>query len=238
MIQCSIIEHSVLCIPVSSGGGKRRYLLFILSCFFSVTGKIFKLFIMMHTDSDITILSDIQHTLEHNPEASQREIAQKSSLSLGMTNAVLRRFADKGWIMMKKLSPHNIRYVLTPAGMNQLIRRSVNYMQRTFSDIREYSETVCRRIQEAKDSGCTQVILYGRSDIAFLIDYACRQTGLPFSIKRATDMNQQITTKIGFKIASGTFGIIGEYTDCRQTKSLQKQGWNTVFELVKGKSFL
>jgi hypothetical protein len=187
----------------------------------------------MHTDSDITILSDIQQTLEQNPDASQREIAQKSSLSLGMTNAVLRRFADKGWIMMKKLSSHTIRYVLTPTGMNALVRRSMNYMQRTFSEIREYGETVRRCIQKAKASGCTQAVLYGESDITFLIDYACREAGLPFRIIREPEQS----SAAGSKTAAGIFCIIGEHADSVTAKALQQQGWTTVYDLVGEKKY-
>ena len=56
----------------------------------------------MEQDSELQFLSNVHNALSKNSEANQRELAAYSNLSLGMTNALLRRFADKGWLYMKK----------------------------------------------------------------------------------------------------------------------------------------
>src|SRR5574344_2850766 len=117
----------------------------------------------MTDTSETDILYSVQQTLQTSPGSGQRELAKGAHMSLGMTNALLKRFAQKGWIMMKKVSPRTIRYVLTSDGMNALAERSKHYMTRTFSRIHECTESVEHAVMEAKANGCTEVVLYGDS---------------------------------------------------------------------------
>jgi len=134
----------------------------------------------MTDNSEADILYSVNQTLQTSPNSSQRDFAKATNLSLGMTNALLKRFAEKGWIMMKKVSPRTIRYALTPDGMNTLAERSKNYMSRTFRNIRECTESMERVVMESMQRGCSQVVLYGESDIAFIIEYACSKYGVQF----------------------------------------------------------
>ena len=197
-------------------------------------------------ETDLSILSTINETLSENPDARQREIASRTSLSLGMTNAVLRRFAEKGWIMMRRISTRNIRYVLTPAGMNELARRSARYMRRTFSNIRDCYDSVEEHIRQAKKDGYTSVILYGESDISFLIDYACRQERLPFSVVRTLRHKPRTEAEAAAQVQAGpesipkvpakVFGIVSELACCGAEDALLQQGCIGVYELAgKGK---
>src|SRR5574344_697527 len=127
------------------------------------------------SDSDLSILSDINTTLSQNPDATQRDIAAQNGLSLGMTNAILRRFSAKGWILTKQISAKKICYMLTPEGMQLLAKRSYHYIQRTFDVINEYRNAVMDFVQGKKDDGITEIILIGNSDMEFLIEYACAE---------------------------------------------------------------
>ena len=156
----------------------------------------------MYKDTDITFLATLKETLALNPDASQRDIAQNQEISLGMTNAVLSRLAQKGWILMQRLDGRKIRYVLTPTGMAQLAERSSAYMKRTFEDMHLYGSAVANRIQNAKTHGLTNVVLYGKSNLDFLIEYACRMFELKYSACDISELQKGVP--------SGTYGIVGE----------------------------
>ena len=81
-------------------------------------------------NQDLTQLSKLDYLLKERPNASQRDIAKAIGMSLGMTNSLLKRFSDKGYLYLK-ISQRNIQYILTPAGMNELTHRSYRYFKRT-----------------------------------------------------------------------------------------------------------
>ena len=50
-------------------------------------------------EQDLATLQVISETLKEDPRASQRTLAKKANMSLGMMNAILGRFVERGWIM-------------------------------------------------------------------------------------------------------------------------------------------
>lgn len=134
------------------------------------------------TDTDVTVLVDIKKTLDRNPDARQREIAQGTNLSIGMTNAILKRFVAKGWICLKKLNARTMQYMVTPAGATAVSKRSYTYFKRTFTVVQTYKEQIEQIVIKAKTDGLTQVLLAGDSDLQFVIEWACQKHGLPLSV--------------------------------------------------------
>lgn len=139
----------------------------------------------MEQDSELRLLSNVHSALKSNSELNQRELAQNTNLSLGMTNALLRRFADKGWLYMKKISKRNIRYVLTSEGIKELASRSKRYFKNTARLMSEYKNCISHFAAEAVNAGCNQIVLIGESDLEFLFDYACGLYKLSFYKKAA-----------------------------------------------------
>lgn len=67
-------------------------------------------------EQDTQILCNIQKTLAVEPNATQRTLEQKSNISLGQMNAVLKRCAGRGWISIKNLNMKKVCYYLTSEG--------------------------------------------------------------------------------------------------------------------------
>ena len=134
----------------------------------------------MQNSKEISLLTNVHETLLSSPEASQRDISKALNMSLGMTNNILKRFVEKGWICMNKISPRNIRYVLTPDGLKEVAKRSYNYVKRTIKNVYDYKELIVNYIQEEKLKGIKKVVLLGEDDIDFIIEYACQKNNLSF----------------------------------------------------------
>ncbi len=140
-------------------------------------------------ETELVLLSQVQKTLQDSPKASQRDIAKAVNMSLGMTNSLLKRFAEKGWIYMNKISSRNIQYVLTPDGMNELARRSYRYIKRTLKSVLNYKEIISSIINTEKAKGIKDVYLVGTTDLQFLVDYACMRNKIPlFFIPSLNDL--------------------------------------------------
>ena len=138
-------------------------------------------------NADIQFLSQVQQTLSQNPDASQRDLASSTNLSLGMTNALLRRYSEKGWLYMKKISARNIKYALTSEGMNKLQQRSSQFFDRTARLMKNYKDIIYSFI---KNSEAKNIYLVGKTDLDFLFDFAC--SNLHIRLQRCESIPQTI----------------------------------------------
>tara|TARA_Y100001970_G_scaffold294342_1_gene451053 strand:+ start:115 stop:423 length:309 start_codon:yes stop_codon:yes gene_type:complete len=79
--------------------------------------------------------------IKSNPNSSQRELASELGFSLGKLNYCLKALKSKGLIKIKNFqkNPYKIgyAYILTPKGLKQKTKLTLNFMKRK---MREYDE--------------------------------------------------------------------------------------------------
>jgi DNA-binding MarR family transcriptional regulator len=131
-------------------------------------------------DTEYLILEKVYDSSENHSPLRQRDLAQVAGTSLGMTNAILKRLARKGWITIQKLNSRNIHYAVTLDGMNEIIRRSYGYFKRTIKNVFFYKEKIDQAVGEAKRRGAVSALLVGPSDLDFIVEHSCHRHGLQF----------------------------------------------------------
>ena len=84
---------------------------------------------------------EILRKIKSKPNSSQRELASDLGFSLGKLNYCLNALKDKGLIKIKnfKKNPNKIgyAYVLTPKGLAEKTKLTLNFMRRK---MKEYDE--------------------------------------------------------------------------------------------------
>ena len=84
---------------------------------------------------------NVLRRIQKNPESSQRELAEDLGFSLGKLNYCLRALQEKGLVKIEnfKKNPHKINYiyVLTPKGISQKTKLTLNFMK---LKMKEYDE--------------------------------------------------------------------------------------------------
>jgi DNA-binding MarR family transcriptional regulator len=135
---------------------------------------------MEKTDTELSLLEGIYSAEKRMNEVRQRDLARISGLSLGMTNVILKRFAQKGWIVVKKINNRNLRYAITPEGVNEIARRSFRYFRRTIRNVSFYKDLIEELLMGKKREGYSGVLLLGVSDLEFLIEYISEKHGILF----------------------------------------------------------
>lgn len=136
---------------------------------------------IIHTeDTELAILEGIYASKLEKVYPKQRDLAYIAGASLGMTNAVLKRLAQKGWIVIQKLNSRNIRYAVTPEGANEIAKRSYRYFKRTIKNIVFYKERLEEIISNAKKKGIHTVCLFGESDLDFILEHSCSRHDITF----------------------------------------------------------
>ena len=139
---------------------------------------------MYTSDKEAVILEHIYY----NDSLKQRELADKAGISLGMTNAILKRLIEKGWLMTKRLNRRNISYVVSPAGIEEIFKRGYRYFKRTIDDVILYKAEIEQLVAEAVKAGYKTVVLVGKSDLDFIVEYACGKVGLTFEKVKPENM--------------------------------------------------
>jgi len=102
--------------------------------------------------------------LEKNPVVSQRELSHRFGIALGVTNACLKRMARKGWIRIRDLNPRKIGYYLTPKGMLEKARLTLNLISFRVQHYSELKKIIANRLLEMQHDGRKRIVFYGVSD--------------------------------------------------------------------------
>ena len=131
-------------------------------------------------EQEIEILENIYH---NHSKVKQRDLARIVGLSLGMTNAIIKRLIKKGWLKARKINERNIHYGVSPLGIEEIAKRSYRYFKRTIKNVVCYKEAIDKFfISIAGDgyNGYKGVILIGESDLDFIVEHLCQKHDLSF----------------------------------------------------------
>jgi DNA-binding MarR family transcriptional regulator len=148
-------------------------------------------------DSELSVLETIRESEIGVDRLTQRELARRTGISLGMINALLRRLAERGWVMLTRVSAKTMRYALTPAGVSELTRRTAGYFQRASREAELYRDRLETFALEAKRGGAGTIVLVGTSEIEFLVAYVCERHGLIFVRSADPEKSKSLARKEG-----------------------------------------
>jgi len=132
---------------------------------------------MKDPENELKILELIS---QGKDDISQRDISRIIGMSLGMTNSILKRFAEKGLITIKKVNNRNIHYALTAEGIEEIGMRSWGYFKRTIKNVVIYREAISEIIKKAVNDGYDGISLVGESDMAFIVEHECYKLQVSF----------------------------------------------------------
>jgi predicted transcriptional regulator len=104
----------------------------------------------------LKVIEDLERdALASSSAPSQRDFAGALNLSVGMTNAIIKRLVGKGWLVMNRINGRNLSYALTPDGTRELARRSYRYLRRTIGNVVRWKDAIDRVVLRAKKRAAT-----------------------------------------------------------------------------------
>ena len=132
-----------------------------------------------HQERDLEILTAIG---EGRP-LTQRALAQRLGMALGLTNLYLKRLATKGLIKItefprKPAARKRLRYVVTPKGLLEKTRLTYDYMTYSLGVYRRTRETLRETLSHLPGDGTKRVVLYGVGEAAELAYVTLKELGL------------------------------------------------------------
>ena len=129
---------------------------------------------------DIQAQRDLQllNEVEQNAAVTQRSLASKLDVALGLTNLYLKRLARKGYIKITTIPRHRIKYLLTPQGMAEKSRLTYLFMQHSLLYYRDMRQRLKIVLTERAKVGAKRIAIYGTGELAELAYISLREMDL------------------------------------------------------------
>jgi DNA-binding MarR family transcriptional regulator len=126
---------------------------------------------------DIHVLRILEE-IEKNASATQRELASKLNISLGLVNSFVRRLARKGYLKMSSVQKNRLKYILTPKGFSEKTRLTYEFIQYSFDFYKTARNSLKAILNDLENDGVRRVILYGAGDLAEIAYISLQETKL------------------------------------------------------------
>src|SRR5262245_38989809 len=132
-----------------------------------------------HVERDLEILTAI----EEGRPLTQRDLAQRLGVALGLTNLYLKRLAKKGYIKIaefprKPAARKRLRYLLTPRGMAEKTRLTYEHMSYSLNLYRRARQNLREALGRLADSPPKRIALVGVGEAAELAYLTLKELGL------------------------------------------------------------
>jgi DNA-binding MarR family transcriptional regulator len=132
-----------------------------------------------HLERDLHILAAV----EEGTPLTQRALAERLGVALGLANLCLKRLARKGYIKVVRFNERpaarkRLRYLLTPKGLAEKSRLSYEHMVYSLTLYRRTRQTLRESLGSLHERGLKRVALYGTGEAAELAYLTLKECGL------------------------------------------------------------
>ncbi len=156
------------------------------------------------------IMLGLLESVERDGTRSQRSLAGEYGIALGLVNAYLRRCVKKGLVKVTEAPARRYSYYLTPQGLAEKSRLTVEYLSYSFSFFR-HARTDCTAVFEAaKRRGYARILLAGVSDLAEISTICALESGI--TIVGIVDSQAAQTRFVGLPVFE-SFDAVSEKYD-------------------------
>jgi len=120
----------------------------------------------------------ILEEIENNYASSQRDLARKLNISLGLVNSFMKRLAKKGYVKITTIPRKRVKYMLTPQGFAEKSRLTFEFIQYSFRFYKKALKSLEELFNDLERRGATTVAFYGATDLAEIAFISLRERDL------------------------------------------------------------
>ena len=133
--------------------------------------------------------------IEKDYTPSQRDLAKKLNVSLGLINSSIKRFARQGYFKITSIPRNRVKYMLTPKGVAEKTRLTYEYIQYSFQFYRGARRKLRGLFKDLVAHGVRRIVFYGASEFAEIAYVALRET--PIEVVAVVDDKKTGKTHLG-----------------------------------------
>lgn len=120
----------------------------------------------------------ILDAIQADARVSQRALASRLGVALGLINVTLKRLASKGYVNIVKMDAQQFSYFVTPMGVKEKARRLMAHMSNTLEFYQMSRNLVFQSLKDLERTGARRIAIYGVGDVAEMVFLALRHVGL------------------------------------------------------------
>ena len=149
--------------------------------------------------------------VEGGESVSQRSLAMRLGVALGLTNSLVKRCVKKGLLKVREVPARRFAYYLTPKGFREKSRLTAEYLSHSLKFFREARWQYDRIFETCLRNGWTRVVLYGAGELAEIASLAAAETGVELLAVVDPDRNTHefcgLPVKADLAAAAGNEGL-------------------------------
>ncbi len=115
--------------------------------------------------------------VEENARVTQRSLASRVGIALGLTNIYLKRLTRKGFIRCVNVQPNRMTYLITPRGVAEKMRLTYEFMDyslKLYGEVRQH----LRAVLQERARGNDRIAIFGRGEAAEIAYLSLRELEL------------------------------------------------------------
>ena len=129
--------------------------------------------------------------IKENPTLTQRSLSHRLSISLGLTNAIIKNLIHRGWIKAKKDTGRKLLYIITPKGMTNVSRLMYNRFQEILHYYHYTKDLLTAYLMKLYQQGEKTINIYGTGQLAEISYYAGISTPLKLNAIISDDPSKE-----------------------------------------------
>jgi DNA-binding MarR family transcriptional regulator len=121
---------------------------------------------LQETPAEAGLTVILLSAIEESCMVTQRSLARRLGIALGLTNAYLGRCINKGLVKVSQAPANRYKYYLTPKGFAEKSRLTAKYLSYSFDFIRKARAEYADIVRACEERRWRTVLLCGRGELA------------------------------------------------------------------------
>ena len=121
---------------------------------------------MNNKDKDDSLTLEILQVIENQNDVTQRHLADKLGVALGLANSYLKRCVLKGLVKVQQAPANRYLYYLTLKGFAEKSRLTADYLSTSFNFYRDASSSITQIYQQYEATCLKRILFCGVSELA------------------------------------------------------------------------
>lgn len=111
--------------------------------------------------------------IETQPDVTQADLATQLGVAVGTVNWHIKRLVSKGYVKVSRAERKKLRYIITPEGLAQRARLTVDYVDQQFNLYRRVRAKVKDHVDHLRALGYEKARIDGEGDVADICKLTC-----------------------------------------------------------------
>jgi len=120
----------------------------------------------------------VLEAIAEDQQMTQRGLASRLGIALGLTNLYLKRLVRKGYVKCVNIQSNRVLYLITPKGIAEKSRLAYEFMEYSLLVYREGRKHLKSVLQPYAQHPATRIAIYGTGDAAELAYLCLKELGL------------------------------------------------------------